>query len=230
MIAIISDIHGNLPALNAVLQKIDDLGCQKIISLGDVTGYYSQPHDCIDILRERNATQLLGNHDYYIISGTSCPRSRLVSNLIQYQRNVITDEHVKFLSSLRSELSIDNMSLVHGGWENSLDEYLYEVSMSNLVGNHRYYFSGHTHVQTQLNFAGKIYCNPGAVGQPRDGDPRAALAIFDGDQIVLHRVAYDYNETAYLMQKAGFNDVKLWDNLRNGSQIGGRIDKTIQKP
>jgi len=227
MIAIISDIHGNLPALNAVLYAIDELGCQKIISLGDITGYYSHPHECVDKLRHRNALQLLGNHDYYIVSGTACPRSTLVSDLIKYQRKVITEEQKALFSTFSSQLNIGDMSMVHGGWNDPLDEYLYEVSEHDLVGNNKYFFSGHTHVQTLFLFQDKIYCNPGSVGQPRDGDPRAAFAIFDGGRVVLHRVEYDIDETVKLMKSVGFTDRKLWDNLYVGSQIGGRIDKVI---
>ena len=67
MIAIISDIHGNYEALKTVLKKIKELNCHKIISLGDVVGYYNQPHLCIDLLMENNVTNILGNHDYYLL-------------------------------------------------------------------------------------------------------------------------------------------------------------------
>lgn len=225
MMAIISDIHGNLPALRAVIACAAAKGCQKIISLGDVTGYYAQPGECIDVLRNYNAINLLGNHDEYLITGKSCPRSRTVSELIDYQRTVIFPDQLKWLASSPITGNEGDNFFVHGGWNNPVDEYLYTISESCLPVDDGFYFSGHTHVQALVRFSEKkIYCNPGAVGQPRDGDPRAAFAVLNGNEITLHRVEYDIDETAFAMKKAGFPE-QLYMNLYNGAQIGGRIDK-----
>jgi len=227
MIAVVSDIHGNLPALHSVLNAIDGLGCDRIISLGDVTGYYAEPGKCLDLLIERNAIQLLGNHDEYHVSGNACPRSKLVSELIEHQRKFLTNEHIKFLSGLKPRYNEEESLFVHGGWENPIDQYLYRVSSDILPGSGKYYFSGHTHVQILAHFSTKTYCNPGSVGQPRDGDSRAAFAVFNGNDITLHRVEYDIDQTVFAMKKAGFVENILWDNLYIGAQIGGRIDKII---
>ena len=72
MIGFISDIHGNFPALQAVIEASDKAGCDKIICLGDIVGYYCMPNECINLLRNRNVFSLLGNHDYYMISNTCC--------------------------------------------------------------------------------------------------------------------------------------------------------------
>jgi len=225
MIAIVSDIHGNLPALTAVLSAIDTLGCERIISLGDVTGYYAEPDKCIDLLIERNAIQLLGNHDEYLVSGTACPRSRLVSELIKHQQKVVTKKQIEYMSSLNSRYDEGENSFVHGGWSNPLDQYLYTVSSDSFPDDKKRFFSGHTHVQVLAEFDSKTYCNPGSVGQPRDGDSRAAFATLDNDKINLHRVQYDIDASVYAMKKAGFSERKLWENLYIGAQIGGRIDK-----
>lgn len=227
MLAILSDVHGNLPALRAVMDEVDRLGCDRIISLGDVTGYYSEPEKCIELLLARDATQLLGNHDFYLISGDGCPRSRLVSSLLEHQQKVVTASQLAFLRSLSSRHDEGDASFVHGGWENPLDQYMYRVSPDKLPGDKRFYFSGHTHVQGVIDFGGKSYCNPGSVGQPRDGDPRAAFATFNGSEITLHRVDYDIAATAEAMRRAGYSDPKLWENLYIGAQIGGRIDKLV---
>ena len=87
-IAVISDIHGNYPALKSVLAKIDDIGIRDVICLGDVVGYYCQINECIDELRSRNIRVLLGNHDYYLVSGTSCG-SKTVMLCIEYQKTII---------------------------------------------------------------------------------------------------------------------------------------------
>lgn len=227
MIAIVSDIHGNLPALQAVLNKIEHLGCERIISLGDITGYYAQPKECMDLLIAKGAVQLLGNHDYYLAEGISCPRSRTVSDLIYHQRKVLPAKHIEFLKTLESRYDEGECSFVHGGWVDPLDEYLYRVSEEKLPSGRKFCFSGHTHVQVLAEFDTKTYCNPGSVGQPRDGNPRAAFAVLSGESIELHRVEYDIDATVFAMRKAGFDDPRLWEGLYDGAQIGGRIDKVF---
>lgn len=225
MIAVISDVHGNFPALRAVLAEVDRLGCTQIISLGDVTGYYAEPEKCIDELVQRDAVQLLGNHDGYLVDGTGCPRSRLVSSLLEHQARVVRRDQIELLSGLTSQYEQADACFVHGGWEDPRDQYLYRVSPDKLIGPWRFYFSGHTHVQVLATLGEKTYCNPGSVGQPRDGDPRAAFAVFDGAQISQQRVAYDIDETVAAMRRAGYEEARLWENLYIGAQIGGRIDK-----
>jgi len=226
LIAILSDVHGNLPALEAVLDKIDELGCQRIISLGDVTGYYAQPSECIDLLIDRKAIQLLGNHDKYLVDGSGCPRSRTVSTLLQYQERAVTRAQVEFLAGLESRYDEGSASFVHGGWRDPTDQYIYRVKEELFPEGFAFFFSGHTHVQSRVQLANdRVFCNPGSVGQPRDGDPRAAFAVFSGDDIELHRVDYDIDRTAQAMRDAGYTESRLWMNLYDGAQIGGRVDK-----
>ncbi len=223
--AIVSDVHGNWPALRAVLDAIARLGCNRIISLGDVTGYYAQPALCLDALRERGTLQLLGNHDAYLVNSTSCERSKTIASLIPHQRSEVEGARLQFLSSLEPRHDEPTISCVHGSWDDPLDHYLYQVSEADLPGSYRYYFAGHTHVQHLADFGVKVFCNPGAVGQPRDGDPRASFIVLDDNGISLHRVAYDIEETKHAMLAAGFYDPRLWENLYLGTQIGGRIDR-----
>ena len=226
MIAVVSDIHGNLPALRAVLGQIDRLGCDRIISLGDVTGYYAQPSACISLLAERGAIQLLGNHDQYLVAGAGCPRSRLVSELLKHQKIDVTEEQVSFLAGLQSRHDEGNASFVHGGWKDPVDQYIYRVKPALFPAQFQFFFSGHTHVQCRIPLGeGRLYCNPGSVGQPRDGDCRSAFAVFTGTDVELHRVEYDIEETVRAMRAAGYEDERLWTNLYQGAQIGGRIDK-----
>ena len=224
-LAILSDAHGNFPALRAVLEEIDHLGCDRIISLGDVTGYYAQPAQCLEALVERGALQLLGNHDNYLVQGSACERSHTVARLIIHQRKEIQPHHMAVLSAMKPQHDEGDLRCVHGSWVDPIDDYLYQVSPASLPGSQHFYFAGHTHVQHLARIGDKTFCNPGAVGQPRDGDPRAAFAVMENDQITLHRVAYDIHETAHAMQCAGFDEPRFWENLFLGAQIGGRIDK-----
>jgi predicted phosphodiesterase len=97
------------------------------------------------------------------------------------------------------------MQLVHGGWSDPIDEYL-EPSQEYFARiDGEVFLSGHTHIQALHKFGMKVHCNPGSVGQPRDGDPRAAFAVYDGD-FRLYRVEYDMGRVFSMMKAAGFND------------------------
>ena len=224
--AIVSDIHGNLPALEAVLKTASSLGCKRVLSLGDVAGYYSQPGECIDLLRSHDAINIMGNHDSYLVTGSDCPRSKTVTEITNYQRRIISPDQLAWLSKSQSYLIEGHNYFTHGGWRDPLDQYLYKVSTSHFPDGATNFFTGHTHVQVLFEFSGRKYCNPGSVGQPRDGNPKAAFAVLSGYDIQLHRVEYDIDKTAFSMKAAGFPP-KYYENLYIGAQIGGRIDKVL---
>lgn len=222
MIALIADIHGNFPALRAVLDEIKRAGASFIFSLGDVAGYYSMINECIELLIANQVTNVMGNHDYYLLAGMKCARSSIVNECIEYQRSVINPKYLSWLEYSPSLLKLDEMQLVHGGWRDSLEEYIYTVNDRYFEGiEGRYFFSGHTHIQCVHNFGEKGYCNPGSVGQPRDGDPRAAFALFDDGRIDPVRVGYDVDEVATHMKNSGF-DKYYCSNLYSGEKIGER--------
>jgi putative phosphoesterase len=225
MIAIISDVHGNLPALRAVIDAALKLGCTRFLSLGDVVGYYAQPGECIDLLRAHGVVNIMGNHDYYLASGEGCPRSPLVSRTIEFAQSIIDEDQMAWLrKSFASHREADILYL-HGGPDDPRDQYLYSVSRANIPADIKVMFCGHTHVQKFAKFSnGNIFCNPGSVGQPRDGDSRAAFAVVTDKEIAVQRVSYDIDETIREMQRAGFPP-HFYENLRVGAQIGGRIDK-----
>jgi predicted phosphodiesterase len=224
MIGIISDIHGNHVALTTVLAELDALGVTEILCLGDIAGYYPQINECCDTLRERNVFSLMGNHDGYLVAGGGCPRSDSATRCLMYQHSVITPANLAWLATLPLHGRRHDIDLVHGGWRDPLEEYLKpsQTYFNALPG--RYFASGHSHVQYLWSGEGKTYCNPGSVGQPRDGDPRAAYALWDGQTFSLHRVEYDVGATQRLMREAGF-DSYFYDNLSIGSRIGGKIDR-----
>lgn len=217
-IAFISDIHGNYEALKAVLSKLDKLGISRVYCAGDIVGYYSQINECCKELRSRGIPSVMGNHDWYMAGGGFCPRSRSVNDCLAYQRGVIEKENLDWLKSLSVQIQIDNIQMVHGGWTDPIDEYLNKPTQEyfeKVVGD--VFVSGHTHVQMLQRFGNKTYCNPGSVGQPRDGDPRAAFAVYDGKDFALHRVEYDMQKVFDLMEAAGFNDY-YYGGLKTGAK------------
>ncbi|MDY0884071.1 metallophosphoesterase family protein [Dongia soli] len=226
MIGIISDIHGNYPALQAVLRALDLQNIVRIYCLGDVAGYYCQINECCALLRKREIPTLMGNHDWYLTSGNYCPRSRSANDCLDYQRKNIDREHLDWLSKATLRMQIDDaIDCVHGGWDDPLDEYV--IPSEGYFGRFPFslFLSGHTHVQGIWKGSGKTYCNPGSVGQPRDGDPHAAFATWDGANFNLHRVAYDIDDVAEAMTAAGF-PAYYHENLRNGLRIGGTLSKS----
>jgi putative phosphoesterase len=205
-IGVISDIHGNYEALKAVLCELDNMKISNVYCLGDVVGYYSQVNECCEELIAREIPCIMGNHDWYMAGGGFCPRSRSVNDCLVYQRKVITKRNLEWLRSFPAHRFVGNIHMVHGGWTDPIDEYLLEPSaeyFSKVRGE--IFFSGHTHIQLLNKFEKKIHCNPGSIGQPRDNDPRAAFAIYDG-KVTLHRVEYDMQKVFDLMEEAGFND------------------------
>lgn len=217
MIGIISDIHGNYTALMEVLKSLDAMGVKDIYCLGDIVGYYTQINECCDELRKRNVKCIIGNHDWYMIGKSFCPRSNSVNDCLQYQKTIITEENLNWLSSLPVFRKVQGIFMVHGGWTDPIDEYIdpQKEYFDRIEG--KYFMSGHTHVQIIKNFGDKVYCNPGSVGQPRDNDPKAAFATFDKEEFFLHRVAYDIDKVGELMEKAGFSGY-YYGCLKTGSR------------
>lgn len=217
MIALISDIHGNYTALKEVLSKIDLMGIHDIYCLGDVVGYYTEVNECCKELQERGIASVMGNHDWYMAAKSFCPRSQSVNDCLAYQRTVISMHNLQWLSSLPVLINAKGLSMVHGGWTNPVDEYLEpcENYFARIEGS--YFASGHVHRQFSARYGDKVYCNPGSVGQPRDNDPRAAFATFDGREFALHRVEYDIDRVCSLMEKVGFSGY-YYGCLRVGSK------------
>ncbi|MEE3719335.1 metallophosphoesterase family protein [Tumidithrix elongata RA019] len=224
MIAILSDIHSNLSALQAALSDAVERGCTRFISLGDVAGYHAQTGECIDLLMAHNAINIMGNHDSYLVHGSFCPRSSIVSSIIKYQMSIITTEQKTWLSQSLPSYREGGNYFLHGGPDDLQDQYLYTISEQIIPNGVVNLFAGHTHVQSLVRFSQKRFCNPGSVGQPRDGDCRAAYAILKEEEITLYRVPYDIDRTADAMKLAGFSAMH-YENLYVGAQIGGRVDQ-----
>lgn len=217
MIALISDIHGNYIALREVLNACDEMRISEIYCLGDVVGYYSQINECCDELRKREIICVMGNHDWYMASGTNCERSKSVQDCMDYQRKIISAENLNWIRGFKTIVHARGISMVHGGWKNPIDEYLDpdDEYFHDIIG--KMFVSGHTHIQEIKQFGDKVYCNPGSVGQPRDGDNRAAFATFDKGEFQLYRVKYDFEKVGMLMDEAGFSSY-YYGCLRDASR------------
>ena len=224
MLAILSDIHGNYPALQAVLEDMRKYPITDIICLGDICGYYAMVNECIDCLRSHNIVSLKGNHDYYLLGELQCERSKTVTKCIEFQKKVITKGNLDWLKTLHCQRETPIYAAVHGGWKDPIDEYILGdfdfTYVKRQYPSLHVFLSGHTHIPTIQTKDKDIYCNPGAVGQPRDYDARASYAIYDGQKMEIHRVAYNIDEICQVMKDKGF-DAYTYENLYHGVKIGG---------
>jgi predicted phosphodiesterase len=226
--AIIADIHANLTAFNAVLDDIERRGgMDEMWCLGDVVGYGPDPQQCIELLRQYNHICVAGNHDLAAIGKIDTsdfnPDAAAANHWTTRQLSA-TD--VNYLENLPLVIEKDNFTLVHGSPREPVWEYLLSVSSARESFTHfrsQFCLVGHSHVPLVFRygqtgdcsfspfsvniglFLGKdrLIINPGGVGQPRDGDPRASYAIYDTEakMIRLYRVSYDIYATQNRMVK-----------------------------
>lgn len=225
-VAVIADIHGNYPALTAVLAELDAAGISQIYCLGDLVGYYCQINEVIATLRDRRVTTILGNHDHALahLAG-KIPRSRSATEVLERQLEMIEPDHLAWLSALPREMQFEHGGrsyyAVHGGLDDPMDEYIRTIESAYLERHnftHDVLLAGQTHVPLHVVLGAKAHANPGSVGQPRDGDPRASYLVLDGAELVFHRVAYDVGALIAKMQELGFPDY-LYRRLESGRGV-----------
>jgi len=226
--AIIADIHANLAAFTAVLDDIERRGgVEEMWCLGDVVGYGPDPHQCIELLRQHNHVCVAGNHDWAAIGKLSLSEFNPdAAAACRWTAQQLSPEDVDYLESLPLVIDKGDFTLVHGSPREPIWEYL--LSISSAKQNFAYFKSqfclvGHSHVPLVFRYTetgacsfspfstnvglvlgeSRLIINPGGVGQPRDGDPRASYAIYDSQtrMVRLYRVAYDINVTQNKMVK-----------------------------
>ncbi len=241
--AVISDIHSNLEALTASLNEIDRIKADKIVCLGDIVGYNPNPNECVELMRERNIQCVMGNHDSRVAGlEDASDFNLLAARSIEWTQSVITPENRDFLTALPRSRFIDGRFLAVHGWVNDTDRYIFGARdavknfdlLRELKKPARLCFFGHTHVHAAYMeedgeahlvdgasvklVKGKRYIvNPGAIGQPRDRDPRASFAVYDhgAGEVSFHRVDYDIQQTAAKILASGLPE-RLAERLKLG--------------
>ena len=228
--AILSDVHANLEALTAVLEDARARGAERIVCAGDLVGYHADPEACVALLRARDAVCVAGNHDR-VAAGLADPRDfgDLARRTAGWTRDHLGDESRAFLGSLPIARVVDaRFLLVHGALHPRPNADLHLSSSARVRrsiealegGPHgvRLAFFGHTHRAAvhgrrasaraveggtvQLFVGEACLVNPGSVGQPRDGDPRAAYAIFDAEARAVSFVRVPFDRDACLAKAA----------------------------
>lgn len=228
-IGIVSDIHANLEALDAVLAHLDHDAPDLLVCLGDFVGYGPDPNGCVDRLRPRLRTAVIGNHDQAAVGARSIDDFNLYAQeAIVWTQRMLADGCRAYLSALGQRDELEGLLLVHGSPRQPVDEYIPDTRTARasfLAHAFRVALVGHTHqpavftesnnrvsargllpeVPLVLKPTHRYIINVGSVGQPRDGDPRAAYVVFDTGELsaTLHRVPYPIEETQRKMEAAG---------------------------
>lgn len=246
MFAIISDIHANLEALEAVLADIASKNISKIVCLGDVVGYGPNPRECLDLAVDFDFT-LLGNHEEAALYGAVGfnPKAKAAIDWTREQINIDPEDPEKakgrwdFIKSLPTSKNDGKILYVHGSPNEPTREYIFQHDIRDPVKMKKNFdnvknvaFNGHTHlpgVFTQDKFFSpeecfnvyimgeeKVIINIGSVGQPRDGDYRSCYVTIEGDIVVFRRVEYDVDKTVEKIQAISELPSYLGERLREG--------------
>lgn len=216
-IAVLSDLHANKPALEAVHEDCSPVDAT--ICAGDVIGYNPWPTECVDFLRKREIPTVIGNHDRVLVEGHNFRGNRMAQAGIDFARQTLSDRDKEWLANLPTERRLfdDRVKLVHDH-PTRRDHYTYPSEFTHeLLEDEQVLIMGHTHVQHAEQYEDGIVMNPGSVGQPRDDDPRAAYAVLDLDRLTVtnHRVDYDIESVVTAVQEAGL-PARTADRLRVG--------------
>jgi len=225
-LAIISDIHGNLEALQGVLKKVADLQIDRVICLGDVVGYGADPNACVDVVQDVSDVILAGNHDWAAVGLMSTEFFNPIPLMaIQWTEETLGQAQANFLRNCPLTCDEGNVRYVHASpFEPEQWHYLSDLEDGRdamLQTPYSLCFVGHSHRaficsesgcdqvvvegDISLGDSDRYLVNVGSVGQPRDGDSRAAFAVWDQESgnLRLHRVSYDVLAAQEKIRAAG---------------------------
>jgi len=218
-LAIISDIHSNLVALEKALKLISDRNVDAIVCLGDMIGYGANPNECVELLRKTTPHILLGNHDEAAVELSKTEYfNPLARTAAEWTSRELTNDHAEFIRRLPHTLELDGLLFVHSS-PFEPHEWHYVISAADAEINFDYFtqpacFLGHSHVpviycedgSTREFVPGKKFIiNVGSVGQPRDYDWRLSMGVFDTESWRYENIRseYDVEEAAGRIRNAG---------------------------
>ena len=223
-VAVITDIHGNLPALQAALARIEELGIERVYCGGDLVGYGPHPNEVCALIAQRRVPTIYGNYDYAIARGeedcgcayvTQHDRElgqRSVEWTLAHTSRDSKDFMLGLPFDLRFSVGTVAVHLVHGS-PRKVNEYLFEDKPARLyerlaaAERGRVLVFGHTHKPWVREYGGVLFVNCGSVGKPKDADPRGAFAVLrtaaDSVEVSIERVEYDAAAVAVEVRAAG---------------------------
>jgi putative phosphoesterase len=223
-VAVITDIHANLPALDAALGRIDELGIERVYCGGDLVGYGPHPDEVCTLIQDRDIPTIYGNYDYAIgrdLEDCGCAYvdqhdRELGQRSVEWTLAHTGRRSKEFMRGLpfdlRFEVGGNRVRLVHGS-PRKVNEYLFEDKPARTFGriaagaDCEVLVFGHTHRPWMREYGGVLFVNCGSVGKPKDGDPRGSFAILqpavESVDVTIERVAYDAEAVARQVAEAG---------------------------
>jgi putative phosphoesterase len=228
MIGVIGDIHGNLEALEAVLEELEEKKVDDVVCLGDIVGYGASPNECCEIVKKMNLHCVMGDHDYAAATGKLLNWfDPVAQEALKWTNKKLDKKNKIFLSVLPRKLTLElqgvKLGLVHGSpWDelfeyvqptvkdSTLKKFLEEMECQALA-------LGHTHIPFAKSVDARLVFNPGAVGQPRDGISMASYALLEPDNLKAKVVRKEYDvESAALKMKLANLPAFLQERLYEG--------------
>jgi len=235
--AILADIHSNIEAFKAVLKDLDDRGgYDQVWCLGDIVGYGPDPCACIELLRAHDHICVAGNHDWATIDKADISEFNLAAaKACLWTSKQLSADDADYLAGLPEVISQSDFTIVHGSPRQPIWEYVLSAGVAKLNFHHfdtKYCLVGHSHVPhiytyddsldecqsvelsggDSFELAGqRLIINPGGIGQPRDGNPKASYMIYDSDAgaVRLHRIDYDFLTTQMKMTQYNLPDLLI---------------------
>jgi diadenosine tetraphosphatase ApaH/serine/threonine PP2A family protein phosphatase len=226
-VAVISDVHANYHALEAALNDVDAARVDAVWCLGDTVGYGPRPNECCDVVKDRAAYCLVGNHDLVVLGELTVSEFNDEAAVAAvWTAEVLTPESRAFLARLKPFGEVEGVDLFHASARDPVWEYVLteEAAAATLkLTSAQLVLVGHSHVAlaiaadngqvsggparggSKVTLDGRRLLNPGSVGQPRDGDPRAAWLLLDFEErfAEFRRVPYSIERTQAEMRERG---------------------------
>lgn len=223
MIAVISDIHGNLWALEAVLRDLDRVSPQQVVVAGDLAFGGPTPGECVALIRRRGYPTIRGNTDEWLTNAPGAGVPGGVADAAAWTRARLTAEDRRYLSVLpflwRTSHDAGDILVVHATPWSISDAVMPDASEATVVrvfqeAGAAAVVYGHIHIAYVRELDGRLLINPGSVGLPYDGDPRASYALFSADRgawrTTLHRVDYDLSEALNASRQSDNPEGQRW--------------------
>ncbi len=221
-VALLSDIHANEPALQAVLSDLSADAVDLVICVGDIVGYGPDPSACVSRMREHADSCVAGNHDREANTPERYGGHPTAGPGLKHTYDQLDDDQLTWLAELpeRRRLEDDSIMVAHSHPDPAhTDQYVYPEDFSTVGAtvDTEFLVMGHTHVQGAETVEGTLVINPGSVGQPRDGEPGAAYAVVDTDDqsADLRRVDYDIDAVRDRVRAADLPE-ETWERLVEG--------------
>jgi putative phosphoesterase len=249
MLALISDIHANMHALEAVWEDLQREGPDAVYCLGDLVGYGAFPNEVVEFIKKHDVPTVMGNYDEGVgfdLHDCGCvykdpEMDRLGKESLLWTRKRTTAGNKAFLQSLPIQIRVEDRTpsllMVHGS-PRKINEYLYEhrpeatfVRISRAAGTDVVLF-GHTHLAYQKAVNNTLFVNTGSVGKPKDGDPRAGyvlLSLSGETSVEFRRVSYDVGAAADAIRAAGLPEYFAAELITGGSPPFDRIGSFLKE-